>query len=416
MYQIINSAKSDLFLKLSAKKTESKFDQYFYIFWLLGPFILLVERTPADAWLSVISIGFVIRSIWHGSWSWIRTPWVLASMIFIAACLLSALNSDLSTFSLKETALWTRFPIFACAVVFWLCRTREDAHIYLCSVVLATLTMVIILTLEMSFNGWTEGRLVWPYGDKVTGNYLTKVGLPAFVVIIGIAFTFKNKLVLSLSFAFTLLGLIFGVFTGERMNLLVKLHALFLGAITWRPSIAICLSGALLSAFGVALALIVDPDLLYRWTYHLAKTLPFYSESPYLRVYITALAAIDTNFLMGVGPATYEQLCPSIMQKLEVERFTCQPHPHNYFLQALVETGFVGFCSLLLLTAVMTFTTAKNWKSNDLFKSSAWIIVFALLFPLNSSSDLFGQWGNTFLWPSIAWALATAHYTSEKSH
>ncbi|MDC0336580.1 hypothetical protein OAN95_00005, partial [Alphaproteobacteria bacterium] len=107
-------------------------------------------------------------------------------------------------------------------------------------------------------------------------------------------------------------------------------------------------------------------------------------------------------------------LCPVMMERLEVERFTCQPHPHNYFLQALIETGFVGFCSLLLFTAVLTVTTFRNGKSSDLFQSSAWIIVFTLLFPLNSSSDLFGQWGNTFLWPSIAWALATTQYTSDE--
>ncbi|MDC0337843.1 hypothetical protein OAN95_06465, partial [Alphaproteobacteria bacterium] len=239
MYRILSSAKSTLFSQLRAKKIGSKFDRCFYIFWLFGPFILLLERTPADAWLSVISIGFIFRSIWRRSWYWIRTPWVIASMIFVAICLLSALNSDLSTFSLIETALWTRFPIFACAVVFWLCRTREDAYLYLCSVVLATLVMFIILTLEISFKGWTEGRLIWPYGDKVTGNYLTKVGLPAFIVITGIAFTYKDRLALSLSSAFTLLSLVFGIFTGERMNLLVKLHALFLSAMTWRPSPAI---------------------------------------------------------------------------------------------------------------------------------------------------------------------------------
>ena len=36
----------------------SGWDRAAHIFWLLGPFILLVERSPADMWLSVIALSF----------------------------------------------------------------------------------------------------------------------------------------------------------------------------------------------------------------------------------------------------------------------------------------------------------------------------------------------------------------------
>ena len=39
-------------------KALNKFDRYMTIFWLLGPFIYLIERDPADLWLSMISIVF----------------------------------------------------------------------------------------------------------------------------------------------------------------------------------------------------------------------------------------------------------------------------------------------------------------------------------------------------------------------
>lgn len=32
-----------------------------HLFWLSGPFILLVERTPADIWLSLLALAFVVR-------------------------------------------------------------------------------------------------------------------------------------------------------------------------------------------------------------------------------------------------------------------------------------------------------------------------------------------------------------------
>ena len=32
-------------------------------FWILGPFFFLIERDPADLWLTLISIIFIIRCI-----------------------------------------------------------------------------------------------------------------------------------------------------------------------------------------------------------------------------------------------------------------------------------------------------------------------------------------------------------------
>ena len=40
-----------------------RWEKGFHIFWLLGPFVLLIERSPADIWLSVLAIAFVTRSI-----------------------------------------------------------------------------------------------------------------------------------------------------------------------------------------------------------------------------------------------------------------------------------------------------------------------------------------------------------------
>ena len=44
-------------------KNMTSFDKAMTIFWLLGPFIYLIERDPADLWLSLISIIFFIRCI-----------------------------------------------------------------------------------------------------------------------------------------------------------------------------------------------------------------------------------------------------------------------------------------------------------------------------------------------------------------
>ena len=44
-------------------KNLSIFDKYMTLFWFMGPFIYLIERDPADIWLTLICIVFLIRCI-----------------------------------------------------------------------------------------------------------------------------------------------------------------------------------------------------------------------------------------------------------------------------------------------------------------------------------------------------------------
>ena len=38
----------------------SKLDKYMTVFWFLGPFIYLIERDPADLWLTLICLIFLL--------------------------------------------------------------------------------------------------------------------------------------------------------------------------------------------------------------------------------------------------------------------------------------------------------------------------------------------------------------------
>ena len=80
----------------------------FYVFWLSGPFILLVERTPADIWLSLIALSFAVKSIVKRDGAWLRPFWVRAGFVFWAWCLISAALSSNPGYSLGEAAAWGR--------------------------------------------------------------------------------------------------------------------------------------------------------------------------------------------------------------------------------------------------------------------------------------------------------------------
>ena len=82
--------------------------------------------------------------------------------------------------------------------------------------------MGLILTTELLLLGQSGGRLSWPYGDLVPGNFLAKACQPAFVVLAALVFSGRARYSVP-----TTVMLVFTVFTsvatGERVNLLIRM-------------------------------------------------------------------------------------------------------------------------------------------------------------------------------------------------
>ena len=60
----------------------SKTDKYMTLFWFLGPFIYLIERDPADLWLTIICLFFLIRCIKQKDWQWASQIWFQSALNF----------------------------------------------------------------------------------------------------------------------------------------------------------------------------------------------------------------------------------------------------------------------------------------------------------------------------------------------
>ena len=143
-----------------------------HIFWVMGPFILLIERTPADIWVSLIALTFAGRAVYKKEGWWLKITWVRLAFLFWAACLLSAGQSVLPAYSVGEAFVWFRFPLFAMAITFWLGRDERILYFMLLVTGVGMVIMCGILAAELAIIGHQNGRLSWPYGDLLPGNYL----------------------------------------------------------------------------------------------------------------------------------------------------------------------------------------------------------------------------------------------------
>lgn len=379
--------------------------RWFHAFWLLGPFILLIERSPADAWLTFLAISFVVRVIIKRQSDWLRAFWVRSIFAFWFVCLTSAALSELPGYSFIEAFIWVRFPLFAMACCFWLGRDRRLVVAMIGSCLLAMLLMSMILLLELIFIGMQFGRLSWPYGDFVTGNYLAKASMPAFCVVAAIASSSNIRLALPASIIF-LFTLIMSLFTGERMNFLLRSTAALVASLSWKPSLKMLLPLCFGTSLVVALSLAFNPLFINR-VFDFFRDLPTDFSSPYLRVWYGGIEAFHTSPIIGIGPDNYRMMCSKISgQSAYVD---CHTQPHNFYIQIAAETGLIGllFAIVMILSLMWVCFKGRICSNKNVITATAYVVPFAFFFPLQSTADFFGQWNNIFMWSALGVAMSS---------
>ena len=389
-----------------------KWEKPFHIVWLLGPFFLSSERSPADVWLSILALSFVVKSLFQREGAWLSHVWVRATFIFWFVCLLSASLSSTPMYALSEAVYWFRFPLFAMATVFWLGRDKRLIYAMLLSTGIGMMLMTGILTAEMLIEGQKGGRLTWPYGDLVPGNYLAKAGLPAFCVMVALAIGGNGKTSFVMG-ALASISLALSVLAGERINLIIRVCAGFLVGLSWKFAwrrIALVTAG--LSSVIISVSMF-QGSIGGRFTTAILHDLPTGVSSDYYRVMGGGVMAFLDSPLLGIGTANYRALCPDILA--EGSAFRCDNHPHNFYIQMLAETGILGFFAGLIMISAMVISLFRAGRANNqnVAAATAYIVPLGLFFPLQSTADFFGQWNNIFLWSAVALSMAAVNLRSE---
>ena len=401
-YSVVKGAK-DALLELSA------FERGFHILWLLGPFVLLIERSPADIWLTTLALAFVVRAVMLREGGFLKIFWVRAAFVFWCVCLLSAALSTSPAYALGEAVGWIRFPLFAMATTFWLGRDRRLLYAMLIATALGLLIMCGILTAEIIIEGQKGGRLTWPYGDHVPGNYLAKVGLPAFTTMVALAVAFEGRLA-ALSGILALVTMFLSLMTGERINFLIRACGGMLAGLVWRPRWRRYAALVLVEVLAVVIAFQAMPDMSNRYIESFVNQLPTGGvDSPYYRAMAPGILAFEQAPVFGIGTGNFRNMCPAIIAG--TSGLDCHPHPHNFYIQMAGETGIAGLVTgtIFLWSIIWVCFSASLGKRENVVLATAWVIPFGLFWPISSTADFFGQWNNIFMWSAVAIALAATN-------
>ena len=392
-------------------KNMNGFDKTMTIFWILGPFIYLIERDPADLWLSSISLIFIIKCFIKREWGWATQFWFRSALALWIFGLFSAVTGPEPLFTFQQGFVWIRFPLYAAAAQVWLAKDRDIRIVMLWSMLIGMLIMSAILISETLIEPKT--RLTWPYGDKVPGNYIARISLPLLCVLMAIAVSRKNK-VAFFSGCIGMLSIIVSLLTGERVNFLIRACGAMLAALLWKPKFLLYSSLVLFEIVAVLILVNSRPDLSNRFGDSFIKAVPITNMSQTNSYWGAWRGGIQQAFMdpiKGMGPSSTRKICKTLDSTspswLPGKNY-CGNHPHNYYIQLFAETGLIGLVigCIMFMSIIVTCYKLRKENFDCPMAATAFVIPFGLFFPLQQFGSFYGQWGNLFSWFAIAFALS----------
>ena len=253
------------------------------------------------------------------------------------------------------------------------------------------------------------------YDEAIAGGFLQRFSLFLFFLIVTIKFIKnKNQKLFVLVLFFTLIVAAI-IISGNRMPFLLFVFSILLIFITnqtlKKNFINISIFIILVSFFTLSFS---DKLKQYYITFYneTSKIVSLYSyrilgvgsdivetKRPfYIHEFDAGIDTFKLNKYIGGGIKSFRYNCPKRVIKSVHSRTTCNMHPHNYYLEILVDLGIFGFLIFSYIALFVIFKTFKilsMWKYKYTF--SPFFYVFLMeVFPLKSSGSFFTT-NNSFI-------------------
>ena len=262
-----------------------------------------------------------------------------------------------------------------------------------------------------------QGRkLSGPFGDElIAGGFIQRYSLFAFFLV---PIFFKdrdlnkyNKYLIPVLFIIFFSSL---VLSGNRMPTLLFLFSIFLILVFQKNTRKFLLPFIII--FSIIFSILFKSNELIRNNFlnlygqvsiitKLTIEKDFFNKnSPqYLKEFTTFYHTWLMNKYIGGGIKNFRYYChfrPSIEKN---EKFICNMHPHNYYLEILTETGIVGFViitliflNIIFLSLIKKYFLSSNLKENNMIIPFIFLFL-AEIFPIKSTGSFFTTGNTTYL-------------------
>ncbi|MCW2264837.1 O-antigen ligase [Gluconobacter cerinus] len=395
--------------------------------WLavLLPLTLTHLRGLAEADLDILAVLLLVQSARTRQWDWAREPWVIATFCWWGWQVLCTVWVSPGHGALGQSLAAIRFPLAAAALGCWLLRDdvwRRRALWITCG---CGLYIAFQIMVQAAFGRnlfgvprFHDGTLTGPYTHPRAAAPLSRLILPMLMLGCTLIEGWKSRWSRTLGLcAATVLAVAVMVLAGQRMPFALSLFGIGICALLYRPMRPAALVAAAMMPLLIFAASALSPGSFSHLVVLARQQLTHFSQSPYGEIYTHAVVMAQEHPLLGQGydayrhhcddPATFHGLSWLSMATPEKGwRDLCVQHPHNHYLQALVNAGIPG---LILFVLMVACWLKALWPGRQ--GSAIAIGLFAAVFiqewPIASSSDFMnlplGGWGFLMLGLGLAY-------------
>ncbi|PPR46161.1 MAG: hypothetical protein CFH18_00650 [Alphaproteobacteria bacterium MarineAlpha5_Bin8] len=411
---------------------------YFFIFLIIIlPITLITGPAIPDLTVTFSSIFFIIyffmkneinKLIYYNLFKF--------SFIFWFFLLFISVFAENLSLAYRDSLIFIRFLIFPIILYLLILENKNLLNI-LINIIFFSVIFVCIDSIYQFLNydpeygfgkdifGFTPnwyGRLTGPfYNELVPGAFVSKLGLIGIIFIFNKFQNIKTQNMIMIIYL-TLIGIVTFI-SGERMSFLTFLLGIFLLVIFYRHKRMIFF----FSLLSILLANLFiyktypfynDYKILESTPHHLGlkiekeykcndsqgmckkilnlqptffEVLKNFDQSAYGQIYILSLKMFNDHKLQGIGLNNFTYLCKNDDRyKNTMTNYNCTTHPHNYYLQWLVETGVFGFLLFILyLYFVVNFIIRKSSNNYSILSIAVIVILF---WPIMSTGSLLKNW------------------------
>jgi O-antigen ligase len=260
------------------------------------------------------------------------------------------------------------------------------------------------------------------FGDEaIAGGYIQKFSILAILACFFLKFSKLINKKLFIVFVATILAIGI-ILTLDRIPFIIYFSSLFLLLILFKNN----RKQIFLSIFIIIFSFLViykNNDLVnkrYSPIYHIIKIaitqtsdvnhnkqneklefLGMDSGIEYFKIFNSAIYIFKNQFWLGSGTKSYLKSCIKLIKYNE--NLLCSPHPHNIYLEILINQGIIGmiifFTFLTLLFKKYYYDLTKlKMSNNKLLKISFLIILITELWPLRSYGSIFQTVNGSLFW------------------
>tara|TARA_B100000780_G_C21083845_1_gene436564 strand:- start:87 stop:1343 length:1257 start_codon:yes stop_codon:yes gene_type:complete len=383
-----------------------------YLF-LSIPILLITGPFLSDLALSLIAILFLIEVFKNKKFELFHNKFFYLFFSFYVYLILNSLLQNQNIDSLKISLSYFRFGVFSLAVVYII---NNDNQILkkLYYIFLITFSVLILDGFIQFFYG--KNILGYPlsvgprvsslFNDElILGSYLSRL-FPIFFALL----IFLNKKINRVQYTFNYLIFIFAevlvYLSGERAAFFYMNFAAVFTLLAVKDFKKLRIGILLSSLTLIFIISFTFPNTKQRVVNQTFDQMGLFSDKENMifshqhhDLYKTAINITKDNLYFGVGVKNFRNKCS--LDKYKISVFSCSTHPHNTYIQLLVELGLVGLIIGLTLLIFISVYILKHFQSlisgKYYFTDFQVCLISAILislWPFAPTGNVFNNWLN----------------------